>query len=153
MLRSIHDAHDDNHAPKLMIEQPDSFRITDVKIEQKPRYVQPEYTEIYFSYKDDDYMVTDNPDHHSLEENYPFVDDGSTISLFVKRDGEYILLDSVFDSRTRLHYIKSRKQDLLIRLTDIKLLGGCAEQEVELLHKELEELDKRRRELRDRLYP
>ena len=58
----------------------------------------------------------------------------------------------MFDNLTKLHLIRHKKLDLLIRMTDIKLISGYYEQEVERLHKEIEELDKRRDELHRRLY-
>lgn len=154
MLIPVCDAHYLEHTPRLIIDNPDSFRITDAETIEGPNLYCPElsntYTRIHFIYHDTAYYVTDEP---SPKLCYKGVEEGCYILLYRKDSGEYKLLDYVFDSFTCLDRIKQQKLPLLVRLTDIKLLGGWAEPKVEQFHKDLEELDKQRKLLREKLYP
>lgn len=155
MINAISDAHHHEHTPKLIINDPDSLRITDVKTIELPNKNFPKmmntYTRIYFSYQEEMYYVTEefNPEIDSSNR----IEEGYNIQLYHKDDGEYKLFDYVFDGFTHLNRIRQQKELLIIRLTDIKLLGGCAEPEVEQLHKDLEELSKKRKLIHEKLYP
>ena len=165
MMYIVHDAHTKEHTPKLIIDNPDSFRITDVEVAPGP-YSPPDYTTIYFSYKDDEFYISDKFDIRTKLDIETLINKGETrhfvafpdkfeeqyLTLYKKTGASYRLLDYVFDNLTYLHRIRNKKINLLIRMTDVKLIGGYYEQEVEHLHKEIEELDKRRYELHRKLY-
>ena len=158
MLISVTLAHDDiHHVPKLYVNNPDSFQITNVI--RKPSSLDTAtglclnpYAEIYFSYEGTDYMVTDN--NSGFLSSLDLLD--SMITLYQKAKDEYIKLDSVVDSRTDLSSIGNQKFKLINRLTDIRLIGGYAEQTVEQIHKEIKRVEKeyeeRLKALRNKLY-